>query len=187
MIVSSDTLKKVQVLLAQHKKVMAVKIVKEDTNCSLKEAKDYVDQLEQTKPTLSFPANIDNELRTLLAQGKKIEAIKLYKDNSGQSLADSKYYVEHLDQSPANIDNELRKLLAQGKKLEAVKTYRDFSGQSLADSKYYVEHLNPYGIISSSTTINKLLLEQKPTRNNNWTVKLLILIVLAALLYWAFF
>ncbi|RFM34063.1 hypothetical protein [Chitinophaga silvisoli] len=96
MIIPSDILQEVEILLSQNKKVHAVALVKRATNCSLKEAKDYVDQLDQ--PKVAFTGNIDDQLRVLLLQGNKIEAIKVYRDHSGASLAESKEYVERLDQ-----------------------------------------------------------------------------------------
>ncbi|OMP77383.1 hypothetical protein BW716_20155 [[Flexibacter] sp. ATCC 35208] len=96
MIIPQDKLQMIQIFLSQNKKVHAVALVKKETKCSIKEAKDYVDQLVQSKTT--FTGNIDDQLRTLLIQGNKIEAIKLYRDHSGQSLAASKDYVEQLGQ-----------------------------------------------------------------------------------------
>jgi ribosomal protein L7/L12 len=96
MIIPSDILQEVKILLSQNKKVHAVALVKRATNCSLKEAKDYVDQLDQ--PKVTFTGNIDDQLRVLLLSGNKIEAIKVYRDHSGASLAESKEYVENLDQ-----------------------------------------------------------------------------------------
>jgi ribosomal protein L7/L12 len=97
MIISNDTLQKVQALLAQNQKVRAVKVVKDETNCSLKEAKDYIDQLGLQKVTPSFNGSVDDELRALLAAGRKLEAVKLYKEQSGLGLAASKDYVEKLE------------------------------------------------------------------------------------------
>lgn len=113
MIISNHTLQKVQALLAQDQKLLAVKVVKDETNCSLKEAKDYVDQLEQPKRTPSFTGKVDDELRALLANNRKIEAIKLYKEHSGLSLAACKDYVENLDTYKTSSSTTIDQLLRQ--------------------------------------------------------------------------
>jgi ribosomal protein L7/L12 len=96
MIIPQETQQQIELLLSQNKKIQAVALVKEATNCSLKEAKDYVDQLDL--PKIPFKGNIDDQLRALLIQGNKIQAIKIYRDHTGASLADSKNYVESLEQ-----------------------------------------------------------------------------------------
>lgn len=41
--------------------------------------------------------NLDDELRQLIANGKKIEAIKRYREATGLGLKESKEYVDSLD------------------------------------------------------------------------------------------
>ena len=41
-------------------------------------------------------AGLERELRSLLDQGKKIEAVKVFKDQTGSSLIDAKHAVEAL-------------------------------------------------------------------------------------------
>lgn|GEM_PF-3453181 len=114
MIIPQETQQQIQLLLSQNNKIQAVALVKQATNCSLREAKDYVDQLDQPKIKMPFKENIDDQLRTLLTKGKKIEAIKIYKDHSGVSLADSKNYVESLEQySTKNSTSSIDRLLQE--------------------------------------------------------------------------
>lgn len=94
--ISNETLQKIQLLLKLDQKLQAVVIVREETKCSLKEAKDYVDQLGEIAITPITVENIDQQLRILLSQGRKLEAVKLYKEHSGEGLAASKDYVDHL-------------------------------------------------------------------------------------------
>lgn len=92
------TLKEIQSLVAQNKKTAAIKLVCDTTKCSLKDAKDYVDNLGKY-PASAAPmaaGNIDDQLKKLLSEGKKLEAVKLYKDHTGVGLAASKDYVDHL-------------------------------------------------------------------------------------------
>lgn len=99
----ASTVEKVQALLAQKKKINAVKLVHDTARCSLKEAKDYVDELEEgrrvaTAPVVPTAGNINVQLRALLDRGDKLGAIKLYKTYSGEDLAASKDYVDRLEQ-----------------------------------------------------------------------------------------
>lgn len=115
MIISNETIQHVQALLARGQKIQAVKVVKDETNCSLKEAKDYVDQLDRPKVTPSFSGNIDDELRALLAERRKLEAIKLYKEHSGLGLAESKDYVENLETYKTTSSTTIDQILQQQK------------------------------------------------------------------------
>lgn len=115
MIVPQETQQQVRLLLLQNKKVKAVALVKQATKCSLREAKDYVDQLDQLDPPkTAFAGNIDDQLRILLSQGNKIQAIKIYRDHSGANLADSKRYVESLENNDGKyIHSSIDKLLQE--------------------------------------------------------------------------
>lgn len=91
----------VQLLVLQNRKLEAVKIIKDATGCSLKEAKDFADGFDAGQQTFMPPSSgkqIEETLLFLLGQGKKLEAIKHYKDNTGNGLADSKAYIEDLEQ-----------------------------------------------------------------------------------------
>jgi len=108
---SEDTKNKAALFVSQKRKLEAVKLIYEATKCGLKEAKDYVDNLE----TVCVSSNIDelspdykdldSGLMALMAQGKKLEAVKLYKDITGSGLAESKDYVEDLYKNRAAADN----------------------------------------------------------------------------------
>lgn len=111
MIVPSDTLQEVKMLLAQNKKVHAVALVKKVTKCGLKEAKDYIDELDE--PKIAFRGNIDDQLRGILLRGNKIEAIKVYRDHTGASLAESKDYIERLDQYGSGKNTVIDGILQQ--------------------------------------------------------------------------
>lgn len=94
--------------------------------------------------------DFEQEVRSLLDQGKKIEAVKVYKDQTGSSLKDSKDAVEALQRGAslpsqadpgADLDAEVLRLMGQGEKIKAVKLYREQSGATLYDSKQAVERL----------------------------------------------
>lgn len=100
--------------------------------------------------TRSTTATTDagHEVRSLLEQGRKIEAVKLYMNQSGSSLKEAKDAVEALQhntgsprptEADASLEANVLRLLEDGKKLKAVKLYRDRTGSALADSKRSVE------------------------------------------------
>lgn len=94
-------------------------------------------------------------IQSALQRGSKIEAVKLYRDATGASLADSKDAVEAMPVDPIPIAglpsilptagmtpdkmNAVVAALAGGNKIEAIKLYRDATGLGLAESKDAVE------------------------------------------------
>jgi len=96
-------------------------------------------------------ADLEQQVRSLLDQGQKIQAVKLYKDQTGVGLAEAKEAVESMQadadppSSPAepggDLEAELLRLLGRGDKLEAVKLYKDQNGTSLLEAKQVVESL----------------------------------------------
>ena len=95
-------------------------------------------------------ADLEQQVRSLLDQGQKIAAVKLYKDQTGVGLAEAKQAVEAMQAgagppSPSDIggdlEAELLRLLGRGDKLEAVKLYKDQKGVSLLEAKQAVESL----------------------------------------------
>ena len=108
-----------------------------------------IGQCPQCGATIGKPtADLEPEVRSLLDQGRKIEAVKLYKDQTGVGLADAKNAVESMQASanpPSDIGDdleaELLRLLGRGEKLAAVKLYKEQKGVELADAKQAVESL----------------------------------------------
>lgn len=92
--------------------------------------------------------NIDAELRALLAEGRKIEAIKRYREATGVGLAAAKEAVEALERGEALptpnavdsvLETEIVSLLERGEKIEAIKIYRKETGADLKEAKDAVE------------------------------------------------
>ena len=91
------------------------------------------------------------EIRSLLQQGARLEAVKLYRTQSGCSLRDAKKAIEDFEAGQPlklpelNVDTdlepELLRLLGQGQKLAAVRLYREKTGTELIDAKRTVEML----------------------------------------------
>jgi ribosomal protein L7/L12 len=92
--------------------------------------------------------NLNAELRSLLAEGRKIEAIQHYRESTGAPLAEAKEAVEALERGeppPAgrsidsSLEMEIVSLLEGAKKIEAVKLYRQRTGTGLKEAKDAVE------------------------------------------------
>ena len=111
MIISKTTESRIKSLIAQNRKMEAIKLVFDETKCGLKEAKDFIDNFQYGRSgsaAVSIPEEtsginsyIQADLFALLAKGKKLEAIKLCRDHSNMSLAESKSYVENLQRRGA--------------------------------------------------------------------------------------
>jgi large subunit ribosomal protein L7/L12 len=93
-------------------------------------------------------ADLELEVRSLLEQGRKLEAVKVYKVHTGCGLKDAKDAVEALqrgaslpepEQVGTELEAEVLNLLERGEKLRAVKLYRDRTGANLMESKLAVE------------------------------------------------
>jgi ribosomal protein L7/L12 len=94
-----------------------------------------------------------NQIRLKLQIGRKIEAVKLYKDWTGSSLVEAKNYVERLagdhefglfeaaEGVDANQMDMILDAIRNGQKLQAVKLHKESSGSSLKESKEFVERL----------------------------------------------
>jgi len=100
--------------------------------------------------------DMDLQIRSLVEQGKKIQAVKLYKNRAGVSLKLAKDAVDAIergegasvvDKGDTDVEADVCRLLNQGEKLRAVKLYRENNGTSLLEAKRAVEALaTRYGI-----------------------------------------
>ena len=95
------------------------------------------------------------QVERALAAGRKIEAIKLYREFTGLGLAEAKDAVDRMGPSADGaartldrrgdaaraIEPELRQLLRDGRKIEAVKRFRETTGLGLKESKDAIEAL----------------------------------------------
>jgi ribosomal protein L7/L12 len=93
----------------------------------------------------------------LLAQGGKLEAIKLLRERTGVGLAEAKQAVEAIAREEAivppapglaatierarQMSEEVRRLAAKGQKTEAIKLLREKSGIGLKEAKDLVDRL----------------------------------------------
>lgn len=96
----------VQNLLTQRQQIEAIKLVRQQTNWGLKEARDYVNQLSRNQAFGSpagtaqsphpLPTNVQLKVQELMANGQKMAAIKLVRQSTGWDLRAAKDYVERL-------------------------------------------------------------------------------------------
>jgi large subunit ribosomal protein L7/L12 len=103
----------------------------------------------EAERTSSHAGEFEDELRRLVAEGNKIEAIRRFRAATGAGLAEAKKAVEALAAggppggwSGGNVlDDELRSLLKRGDKIGAIKLYRGRTGEGLREAKDTVEAL----------------------------------------------
>ena len=96
-------------------------------------------------------AIVEGQVRQLLADGRKIEAIRIYREATNVGLAEAKHVVEDIERSVSPIASnpdddddsvpDLLQLLREGNKIEAIKRHRARTGTGLKESKDYVEAL----------------------------------------------
>ena len=98
---------------------------------------------------------LDENLRSLVAQGKKIKAIKELRESLGFGLKEARNYVDKLTDTnlilnkiakqvgvpETSLDENLKELVAHGNKIQAIKELRKYSGLGLKEAKDYVDNL----------------------------------------------
>jgi ribosomal protein L7/L12 len=97
---NDDLVELVRSLMDRGLKIEAIKIYRERTGVGLKEAKDAVEALGWGRAAQSGPESdrsLEDELRSLLEQGQRIGAIKLYRERTGVGLREAKDAVEDLE------------------------------------------------------------------------------------------
>ena len=99
-------------------------------------------------PMVRPSADLEQQVRSLLDQGQKLEAVKLYRGQTGASLREAKQAVEAMQvgavppsEIGGDLEAELLRLLGRDDKLEAVKLYKDQKDVSLVEAKQAVESL----------------------------------------------
>ena len=116
---------------------------------------------QQSSEPASQPNDFEGQIVSLVRQGQKIAAIKLYREQTGSGLAEAKNAVEllaagqHIEQRspeaddirPDSLEGQVLVLMQGQKKIEAIKLYRQQTGVGLKEAKDAVESLAAkYGI-----------------------------------------
>lgn len=89
----------VKAALDRGQKIEAIKLLREATGLGLKEAKDAVEHMEAggSMPSVEQPVigtDAGDEIARALAQGHKLEAIRLYREKKGVGLKEAKDAIE---------------------------------------------------------------------------------------------
>ena len=105
-----DVLLQIQELLRQNKKIEAIKIYRDATGAGLKEAKEIVEavQMGRLPESLSNPplasvvydGDWQADALRLIQAGKKIEAIKVFREKTGKGLREAKEWADQQERSP---------------------------------------------------------------------------------------
>src|SRR5262245_6233545 len=105
-------------------------------------------------PMPSLQPHHVQQIHQLIHSGQKIQAIQVYREATGVSLAEAKQAVEEMallegTRPPSGmrsfdnpvLESKIRSLLAKGKKIDAVKIYREEYGISLAQAQDAVNRI----------------------------------------------
>jgi ribosomal protein L7/L12 len=135
-------------LIAEGKKLEAIKMYHDRTGARLIDAKNAVEALQRGDPlpgaaSADGPADLNAELRMLIQQGRKLQAVKLYKDRTGVSLMDAKKAIETLEAGATGngvviedaLRQELLPLLRMGEMREATRLYQRRTGARAQEAK----------------------------------------------------
>jgi len=98
----------------------------------------------------AFAGSLENQIKDLLAQDKKIEAIKTFRQATGFSLKQAQEAVENIATGsswqrtkiiPAERHDQITDLLRRNRKIEAIRLYRETTGVGLREAKDAVEEI----------------------------------------------
>ena len=152
---SPDQFDLVKKALRAGRKIEAIKLYREQTGAGLADAKAAVEAMEgreREAPALDESNRTDptEAVRQALLAGRKIEAIKIYREQTGAGLAEAKDSVEAIDlrmrggsamdrPNPPDHSEAIREALFAGRKIFAIKLYREQFKVGLAEAKDAVE------------------------------------------------
>jgi large subunit ribosomal protein L7/L12 len=101
-----------------------------------------------TRPAPHIDDDLAARVRSLTEAGRKIEAIKLFRERTGAGLKEAEDAVEAIERGqapPASpvgdraFEDEVATLLERGQKIEAIRRYRERTGVGLKEAKDAVE------------------------------------------------
>ncbi|MBU0494005.1 MAG: hypothetical protein KKA73_30995 [Chloroflexi bacterium] len=155
--------RQIRPLLEQGRLIDAIKLYRQLTDADLLEAKNAVDEVARgiaAEPTGMVPGlanEVEKQIRQLLQQERKVDAIKVYRRHIDAGLAEAKHAVDEIEHSmrdvgrdkptttapegPAEWENQIRQLLEQGRKIDAIKVYRQHTYVGLAEAKHAVDEI----------------------------------------------
>jgi len=98
----------------------------------------------------AFAGSLEKQIKDLLAQDKKIEAIKIFRQATGVSLKQAMEAVENIATESswqrtkiisAERHDQITDLLRRNRKIEAIRLYRETTGIGLKEAKDAVEEI----------------------------------------------
>ena len=96
---TNEDIRNIQNILNQNMKLNAVKFYKDKTGISLKDSVDFIENFnkQNIQPKSStFPYNTKIKIDNLIRDNKILEAIQLYRNQTGCGLKEAKDYIENL-------------------------------------------------------------------------------------------
>jgi ribosomal protein L7/L12 len=122
---------------------------------------------------LASPAT-EGDVVSMLQQGRKIDAIRLYREQTGAGLREAKDAVEALERGEnlpagaraagsagvrADLKADVWALLQDGQKIQAIKFYRERTGCGLKQAKDAVEAVGrEHGVVPKAGCLGVILL-----------------------------
>jgi ribosomal protein L7/L12 len=102
---STEQERQIRELIAREQKIAAIKLYREATGASLRDAKEAVEAMERgtadyfpKSEQIDMPdTSLDNRIKRLLAERKKIEAVKVYRDAYKCGLKEAKDAVDAIE------------------------------------------------------------------------------------------
>jgi len=102
---STDQERQIRELIARKQKIAAIKLFRDVTGSSLKDSKEAVEAMEMGAETkFSAPTqgsepdpSLEDQLKRLLAERKKIEAVKVYRETYNCGLREAKEAVDAIE------------------------------------------------------------------------------------------
>lgn len=115
-------------------------------------------------------SELEDSLRSLLERGRKVEAIGVYRRETGAGPEDAVSAIERLERGeglpartqvlPADpeLENQVAELMAEGRQVEAIRLHREHAHTQLTTSKKFVESLAARRGISTAPRVPVLQL-----------------------------
>ena len=104
--------------------------------------------LSRPEGSITATPELEQQIRSLLEKGYKIDAIKRYREQTGAGIREAKDAVEAIEQGRPfdlpgqpnqDFESELTELLQAGRKIEAIQLFRERTGVGLKQAKDTVE------------------------------------------------
>ena len=148
-------------LLREGRKIEAIKVYREETGLDLWKSKEVVDALEvrldyllKNPPPEEKVGSFEDRVLEALRAGQKLQAIRIYRQETDLGLKESKEAVDALDdklragvshpsplseQKGESLEDRILEQLRAGRKIEAIKIYRKETGTGLKEAKEAVD------------------------------------------------